>query len=495
MFNTFFNKNNRKNALKTLTIAAVSVALLTITACTKGSLGNEILPSDDLIQVTSDTTFSMTAQTINDSAPLIYNDNVRSDSSFVLRNYLCGAYNDPIFGQSSASLYIQFRPDQKPSVVGMKLPIDSVVLVLPYTYNYDQYGDTTAVQHFTVSRLTEDMNFNTNYRADKDFTVDANPIAEATFIPTNVKRSVYTHKFIKTFKNDKDSLVWYQTTAAYPTKEIRIKLNGNVYPNYLTDTAKYIDNTTFTAYFKGMKIAPDIAMNSAMLRVNLLAAGAGVFVYQHDTITKRAVNNLITDVNRVRDTSIIKTRLMYHDEGRPRTVRFQQAPSALIQNAIAAGAGSHSPVYLQGGGGPLTRLNFTNLKAKLGKAVINKAELFIVTPDEPNTKYKQPFTLLSFRRNAYGHFTEIRDLDQTLTNSSTEYPYYGKRNVERINGQSCAVYNMNIGDHIQDIINGKYDPYLYLSVFGKRDRSERLVIDQNLTARHGFFLRIHYTKL
>jgi hypothetical protein len=433
----------------------------------------------------------------------MYNNSLlTNDTSMVIRNYLLGSYDDPIFGRTSATIYAQFRPDNKPADIptSRNLPIDSVVLILPYTYNADQYGDTSTLQKVKVFRMTEDLGLNTIYNSNKDFTTESTPLSQATFSPANAKTHKYTHKYIKTIVRannpiEKDSLVWYWTALAYPTKELRIKLDNALFADFLAHNSDFSTNNTFTTYFKGLKICPDTSFNSAMLRFNLLSSNAGVFVYQHDTSSTRAVNNLIADANHYRDTTIYKKRLVYHEDNRPRTIRFNHNRAGTpVQTAISRATADHtSDVYLQGLGGPLARLNFTNIQS-LGKVIINKAELFIVTPDEVDKKYKQPSALFAYRKNVYGSFVEIRDLFQTLVNSSTAYPYYGRRNLERINGQSCAVYNMNIGDHIQDIVNGTYPPYLYLSALEKRERPERLVIKQNHANRYGFFLRIHYTK-
>ncbi len=503
MFYTVFNKTKQYNSWA---IAVLSGILLTVTACTKGSIvGSDILPSDDLIQVTSDTTFTMTAQTINNSAPLVFNNSLLiNDTTTLIRNYLLGSYDDPVFGRTSATIYAQFRPDNKPNDIptSRNLPVDSIVLVIPYTYNADQYGDTLSPQKVKVFRITEDLGLNTMYSANKDFATESTPLGQATFTPKNTKTRKYTHKYVKTVVTSvnpiqKDSLVWYWTDLAYPTKELHIKLDNALFTEFLAHNSEFLTNNTFATYFKGLKICPDTTFNSAMLRFNLLSINAGLFVYQHDTsTTPNVVNNLATNPNRYRDTVIYKKRLIYHEDARPRTIRFNHNRAGTpVQAAIArTTADRTSDVYLQGLGGPLARLNFTNIK-NLGKVIINKAELFIVTPDEVDKKYKQPSALFAYRRNTYGSFVEIRDLYQTLVNSSSAYPYYGRRNLERINGQSCAVYNMNIGDHIQDIVNGTYPPYLYLSVLEKRERPERLVIKQSLTNRHGFFLRIHYTKI
>lgn len=509
MFYSFVTKKIKNS--NTTSFALLAATLLLVTACTKGSLvGSDILPSDDLISVTSDTSFTITAQTINDATPLIYNNGaLLNDSLTTLATYLCGSYLDPIFGRTSSSIYAQFRPETtKPADIGT-LPVDSIVLVLPYTFNIDQYGDTLAPQKFNIFRLSEDMALDAMYRADKDFTTNATPLKEITFTPTNLKTRRYTHKFVKTKVTvaspiERDSLVNYWTTLAYPPKELRIKLDMSLYNEFVANNAAFATNNAFSAYFKGLKIAPDTTFNSALLRFDLLSASAGIFVYQHDTAFTSAVNNptIVTPQNPVRrrvlDTIIYKKRLAYHDNTRARTLRFtHNRVGTPVATAIAATSPSQSSdMYLQGLGGPLVKLNFTNLKKLVAggqKIIINKAELFVVTPEETDKRYKQPIILDAFRKNAYGTLVEIRDLKQSSA-IGINY-YYGRKNIERINGVSCAVYNMNIGDHLQDIVNGTYDPYLYLSTVFKRERPERLVVKQNRALRHGFYIRIQYTKL
>lgn len=516
MFYSFITNITKKikknNTTPVASLALVAAALFLATACTKGSLvGSDILPSDDLISVTSDTSFTITAQTINDATPLIYNNSaLLSDSLTTLATYLCGSYLDPIFGRTTSSIYAQFRPETtKPADIG-SLPVDSILLILPYTFNIDQYGDTLAPQKFSVFRLSEDMALDGMYRSDKDFATNATPLKETTFIPTNVKTNRrYTHKFVKTKVTttspiERDSLVNYWTLPAYPAKELRIKLDMSLYNEFLANNTAFATNNAFSAYFKGLKIAPDSTFNSALLRFDLLSASAGIFVYQHDTVFKSAVNNptIATPQNPIRrrvvDTIVYKKRLAYHDNTRARTLRFtHNRVGTPVATAIAATAPSQSSdMYLQGLGGPLVKLNFTNLKKLVAggqKIIINKAELFVVTPEETDKRYKQPIILDAFRKNAYGTLVEIRDFKQSSV-GSVNY-YYGRKNIERINGVSCAVYNMNIGDHLQDIVNGTYDPYLYLTTFIKRERPERLVVKQNRALRHGFYIRIQYTKL
>ena len=128
--------------------AAAVLLATTVASCTRPeeNIGLAVQPEEDLLGVNQTDTVSMIAYT-----KLL--DSLRTDE---LSHTLLGAFEDPIFGQSTASMFTQLRLSANDVDFGdpNKIVIDSLVLALKIE------GNSTGVrtsQAFQILKLTNNF--------------------------------------------------------------------------------------------------------------------------------------------------------------------------------------------------------------------------------------------------------------------------------------------------------------------------------------------------
>ncbi len=223
--------------------------LLLITSCKKlneaTDLGDDILPGIDGVN-TFDTTLTVEAyNSIFD--PLKDSVYIGAGSDHILGSVT----NDPFFGNTDASIFLQLKPEVFPwTFNGVKkdsLYIDSVVMVLGWTGNW---GDTTVLQRVSVYEMDQ-LNV---FRADSFYLV-----RNRSFIYSNL---LGTKDFYPFELND--SLKSFQDTTA---GQLRIRLD-NSFGRRLLDydsTNAYKTDSAFSTYVKGFAIVPDASQGDALM--------------------------------------------------------------------------------------------------------------------------------------------------------------------------------------------------------------------------------------
>ena len=123
-------------------IATLAVAIL-FTACKKewNELGSQLVVSDDL------ELFSFDGQEIKIS--VVKEDSLRSLNSST--SYI-GYLNDPYFGNTTASLYTEFRISSTDVDFGLSAQADSIVLTIDIA---GYYGDTLSPLTINVREMLE----------------------------------------------------------------------------------------------------------------------------------------------------------------------------------------------------------------------------------------------------------------------------------------------------------------------------------------------------
>ena len=130
--------------MKRIYLVSIIAILTFLSSCKKDtSIGADILPQDDLLNVKFTDTLTVFSKTLADTF-------LRTDK--LSKNYL-GVINDPLFGFQKASIAVELdRPnDVYDDTLMTSYTVDSVVLFLKYSYIY---GDTTVPQSFDVSTIS-----------------------------------------------------------------------------------------------------------------------------------------------------------------------------------------------------------------------------------------------------------------------------------------------------------------------------------------------------
>ncbi|HHH49927.1 MAG TPA: DUF4270 family protein, partial [Saprospiraceae bacterium] len=162
---------------------ALIASMLLLTACTKSTpIGSELIDQDQ-VELKFRDDFKIIAKSINVDSVKTYGPQENEQ----LNSYLCGRYEDPVFGKVEASIFTQL------ALEGAMLPdfitkegtviLDSVILSLVYD-STKVYGDELALpQKISIHTMFEALDRADTYYSNQSFGYSPNPIGEKTFFP------------------------------------------------------------------------------------------------------------------------------------------------------------------------------------------------------------------------------------------------------------------------------------------------------------------------
>lgn len=438
---------------KNIFITIAALASLTI-ACNKTSeFGSDIVGSDKLNFVFTDTLQVLAATERLDSIPMF-----TGATDYPYFPYLpLGDVSDATFGKTKSTIYANFDfGSTKPLIdsVASKNILDSVVLVLDYDQTYF-YGDTTNEQLVKVRRL--------------------NDILPSGIKPySNQSYAASTELGSKRFKPQPNTTVIYSasgTDTSYLTPRVSIPLDA-AFGRQLLDRSTYdLEGGDITRWFKGFEI--EAAQNSkCMMSVDIEGGGTGIYLYyriQGDT-----------------------TRKLYVFKPKPTTPHYAKYQNDYAQGVIRFNgndATTDSVLYVQGLSGTNVKIEFPTLK-NLGKAAINRAELeFTVKTDQTDV-----FPPLSQLVLMTGSGRLVNDLLLNGSANITDYlPGFGGKPVLESGG--VWRYRLNFTAHIQEMLEGGAGNVLYLIPLSKQYTTGRTILYGTKHPQYRAKLNVYYTKL
>lgn len=417
------------------------------------SLGSNIFPPEDTVNALFTDSLTIVAQTVTEDSVLVYSPDVLVQ----LDEYLVGDITDPIFGRYTSEIFSQFRLSAtNPNFTDAVL--DSVVLILPYATE-GHYGDLTQPQTFVVREVKESMDPLTPYYSNQTFNtgpiLSPGVLAVETFTP-----------------NTTDSVVINGETLA---PQLRIPLDNSLGMQLLdTMNRSYTEsNEAFQNFFKGINIEADPS-NDAMLVFRLSSALAGVRVYY--TLDTFNVSYFLS-------IGTLSAKTSHFEES------YSSGSIAPFINNPTLG---DSLLYIQGLSGTNAQLDFPYLSS-LGNIIVNKAELIVTVADENNlTEFPLGEQLLVLEQ-AGGDLVLIEDVVVSLQRGGFEL--FGGTKSEMDDGTTFTRYTMNLSGHFQRMIDGDSPASVYLSLFQKAERPNRLVIGGPNNSVYNMELKLTYTKL
>jgi len=296
------------------------------------------------------------------------------------------------------------------------------------------------------------------------------------------KRLIATQTTIPDFNDGSISVINGDTTNFPPN--ITFKIDGLVAAGMLSDAINdpsiFEKNTNFQDYFKGIAIVPDPS-NTAMYRFDYESGATGMVMYYTERVdTNDIFSRLVFAVNSI----TTKTTHFDHD--------FSGSQVETLLNGTATNP--EELIYIEGMEGINAKINFSNI-SNLDNIIVNNAQLELtVVPNVIDTaKYPIPHFLFAtqLENNGYVALVDVIGAGNPLQGFEG-YPRYV---IE--NGEVYRRYVLNISKHFQNIIDGTVDPDIYLSVLGKAESSNRVVLggsnhpDPNFRAK----LKLTYTQL
>lgn len=410
--------------------------LIFISACKKDtSIGADILPSDDLLNVRYSDTFSLYSKTLADTF-------LRTDK--LTKNYLGVIDDNSQFGFMKASLAMELdRPNTVYDDTLGPFTVDSVVLFLKYNF---VYGDTTVPQSFEVSTISNKINETVPYYSNT-----------SSFPAATSLGSVSPYYFAPTNK-----VIVSSTDTTGVASILRVKLNtslGNTILGFGQTVLR--DSSLFKNAFPGIIIENSTNSGKAMAEINSGSSYSCIAIFYKNKygVSKemRLYTSLLKNVNGSLASRVNGINL------------FSNTLSSAVQNTTTSGLISDSINYVLGQGGTTVRLSLPTLSS-LGKVAVNKA-IIAVTQIQPNTStnFTPPSFLLLLKRNSAGNLDILSTNDGVGLLDTTGTDGFGNK---------IARYNFNITKYVQAVSKGiETNTDLYISTyrFGGTDGTSNLL--------------------
>lgn len=442
--------NHRQVTSKISLIRFIQVLIVVffLGSCTKiksTDIGTGLLPDIDRV-LTFDTLLPVvtTNYLFGDSAlPRMG----RTFTGAVSEHALGAITNDPIFGTTRASIFMELKPDAYKFYFENRpdsLTLDSVVLCMSWTRTW---GDSNAVQRIGVYALDELMRSDSTYPVTADFSY-SRKLGETTFAPSSLDDSVYLQN---------------QTLA----KQLRIRLS-NEFGNQLlkadsADGAPYASDSLFRAFLKGFAIVPETsgagAQANAIMSFALSDTNTHLAIYyryqnigQEDTSSKQFKFNsstLSANANRI----------------------IRDRTGSEMERHLKKPVGGDSLIYIQTSPGSYATVTIPSLagfKAAKGNVMVHLAELVMDQVPSNNQTLDDmlsPPPLIYMDLYDTTTKTQLPFLNDALGTGSYDPTLFGGilGNVPNAGPVPPAQYRIFITRHIQGIITRNIaNPVMYL---------------------------------
>lgn len=450
--------------LSSITFVFLSISFFSCKKINESTeLGSGLIPPVDNITTFADT---LNVETYNE----FFTDT--QDSTRVgksANHYLGYISNDPFFGKTTASIFLELKPQIFPFAFASKenLSLDSVVLVLSYR---DTYGDTTISQRVNVYEIDQSSEFkaDTAYLIRNNNITYSNLIGSATFVPKDLN----------------DSLHLYNEKASH---QLRIKLDNSFGQLLLSkdSTNAYKSDSAFRKFFKGFAVVPETGMGNAVMGFQL-----------SDTNTKLAIYYTYTKDNK-KDTAVNYFRFINNQSVSPNN----SANANLVKRdytgtPVQAAVGGTTPDevgYIQNTPGTYVRVRIPGL-ADLSNRIVHRAELIVQQLAHPSDDIftPSPFLLLDAFDVSKSQYRAI-PYDFLFDNrGQLNIEQFGmlSKNATGPNGETINVWRLNISRYIQNLVNQKepiYElrlssPYVTSLLYGTQTFSELQTFSLNPTS-------------
>lgn len=379
---------------------------------------------------------------------------------------LLGTYNDPVFGNTSASIFTQARLSDNNVTFGSNPTFDSLVMFLPYTgsYMYNSIYEKPYPLNIKIYEVDQKMSSDSIYYGDKLLPYVNTVLANLTFTP-----------------NTKDSIV-YNGEKLPPM--LVVKFSNNILGNKLLNAApaNFTDNDAFTSFMKGLFIkAMPLATNQqnkgSILYFNLYnspLAKMTLYYKKNVTDTFSSKYNFVFNEKNIKYTNFNHYGYTNAHPDLKNQIGIGGVPDTSL---------GQQKLYLQSMGGIKLKLKFPYLREWVNnkKIIVNEAVLVLKNADL-NDKNTPPNLLAILKLVANGK-TEL------LPDFYAEGPSF----FDATYNSTSREYRIRITRYIQQMLNTNEADYgLYMFVDSRRTTANRFMFygtDKTLPNRMKLELR------
>jgi hypothetical protein len=496
-------------------LAAVAIALTClVTACNKldtTDIGSGLIPPVDNVNTFDTLLTVVTTQGFeNDSSKV-------SNTEDLPLGYISNS-NDPIFGKTTANLFLQLKPAFFPYTIGSAndtlngfgAKLDSVVLCLSYR---GFYGDSLPGSTIKLDvRAIGDNGTSTDFTDTALYRFNYRPTGMGTIIGSAVlDAKTPTNKVV--FANKRDSVI----------NQIRIKITNPAFINalYNRDTAASSPNNSFRndslwkLFNKGFAVTVDSNYSPAgklLLYTNLAEPNTRLEIHYQKRNNGR-LDTVVTTLPFNRQASNTSSRSAYANN-----ITRTYAGAEIVSSP------SPTAVYIQAAPGTFAKLDIPDL-GSLSNRIIHRAELILEqVPGNSiiDGNMRPPGYLYIDRIDTGGYFRPIPyDLAPNINYgiypgvTNFDFNYFGGFNRSKLDafGNPISYYNFNISRYVQGIVTRKesnlplrlYAPFQLdytkqLGIFGLEQYRNsvafgRIKLGAGNNANYKLRLRIVYSKI
>lgn len=432
------------NIIRRFTYITITASLLfSCTRISTSELGIDFLSQDAI--GTKDTVLEVETETIvlEDSLRIYPTDQI----------VIGDITNDPLFGTTNASLFLQLKPSFYPFYIkGTKdsIIVDSAILILSYK---GFYGDSSKPVKIYVNKIDP-----------------TTPLVAGNFYASNYANvygirkglSVGSSKFFD-FANAKDSI---KDRFENANNQIRLRLNQSIGVELLKtfdSTDAYRNDTTFRNAFPGFAITTNAADNhNALIKLALTDSNTKLALYYSTSATGSVT----------RDTLVTLFRFNYSFAQYANFIKRNRATSEIASHLN--GFANDSLVYVQTSPGTMVKIKVPGLKTFKNK-IIHRAELIAEqVPDAAHLTTTDSYMsapnylFLGVYDTATKQLRSVPNDYQGVASPQLITQFGGQKITKSLNGYSnVATYNFNVSRYVQGLIartDSLFDFRLYAPV-------------------------------
>ena len=370
-----------------------------------------------------------------------------------------GAMDDPVFGKTFASFYLQFELDESPLDFGDNPVLDSIVLTLRYL---DSYGDVTVPQTILAYEMLESIDGEEEYFSDQTFNID----------PVTVGN-------LPNFVADLNSDVVIGEDSLPP--HLRIKLDDDLGEGIINAASSLENQDDFEEVLKGLYVTADTSIpGKGLIQFDPFSPYSNLSIYYHNSDdTTQKDFPIYIDLNNLGSISINKTVSNFRHNYQGSIVE----PYLNSQSSIG-----DSMAFLQ----PLAGLNVKFILPylkNLGNILINKAVLEVTEINlfGTDTFYTTPAELSLRPAND----------DGTLDVSSLILSENEKNSVLNNTGETVDRYEITYSVYAQRVLDkvqyGNTDFGIFILPLSRQNALQHLVMGGGSHSKYRMKLNLTYT--
>ena len=420
-------------------------------------IGSGLLADQDL-ELVFDDDFEIIAKTVITGPTITF-----TSQNNPINTHLIGQLNDPTFGFSEASYYVQFRYFNTVLPDYTDVEVDSGVLMLEIDTTIF-YGSRASQLNFEVFRLRDDIIDLDTITSDQVFAIDPNPIGVLNGYRPSERRSF------------------------------------SFYEPSLRDTLTLSDVIRIPLDLSFVQEIVDAPINETTAADDLLAQFNGFYVRASTdesvimgfNVGGNSENSVFSLYYTPTDT--VSTSFNYL-VGFDRPVRFDHDYSGTeIIDILNEPVQGNDPLYIQGMNGVDVELDLSDITKLDDNTLLNHAELELTLATEvlgDTTSFAPAMELGLYKTSSNGELIEVEDLEISERTGGRVILFDGVLQNEGV----IQTYSINFSAHIKDILNGSEDGLVYLSIFDKGNDPSRTIIYGPQHDTYPLQLKLTYTKL